>query len=46
MWKIEELENKLLAAIDEFHKENKDVKISYDSNYTNGRIYIKVVEPE
>jgi hypothetical protein len=44
MWKIEELEKKILQAIDEFHKENKDVKVQYDSSYSSGRIHIKVIE--
>jgi hypothetical protein len=44
MMKIEELEKKLLQAIEEFNKENKDVRVMYDSNYSSGRIHIKVIE--
>lgn len=44
MMKIEELEKKLLKAIEEFNMDNKDVKVLYDSNYASGRIHIKVIE--
>lgn len=44
MMKIEELEIALLEVVDKFNEENKDVKISYTSNYLSGRITIKVTE--
>lgn len=46
MQKVEELEKKLLEIIKEFCKENKDVRVLYDSNYSSGRIHIKVIENE
>jgi hypothetical protein len=46
MFKIEELEQKLLKAIEEFNQENKDVLVRYDSNYASGSIHIKVIEED
>ncbi|SFA54790.1 hypothetical protein SAMN05192569_105519 [Parageobacillus thermantarcticus] len=46
MQKVEELEKKLLEVIEEFCKENKGVRVLYDSNYASGRIHIKVIENE
>lgn len=46
MLKIEELEEKLLMAIQEFNEENKDVRVRYSSCYASGRIHIKVIEED
>lgn len=44
MMKIEELEKKILQTIEDFNKDNKDVQVHYESNYSSGRIRIKVIE--
>ena len=46
MQKVEELEKNLLKVIKEFCKENKDVRVLYDSDYASGHIHIKVIENE
>jgi hypothetical protein len=46
VYKIEDLEQRLLKAIEEFDQENKDVLVRYESNYASGRIHIKVIEED